>query len=181
MLHQPRSPTQHSALYTLWQSLLLELSWAIHCLVTSAKRILQKKACFYAQPTMIIPLYPDLSMQYKMNRKHNRRKEQSSICCGSLSSCLSFTSHSPPWKAGLDGNSYSLIPLWLPLSSKDIGWSPWSAAPQVQLTIVWWIQLSTFRKTTMLMLTDFVPEVHNLAFFFLHFLGCQNSKIVSWQ
>lgn len=38
-----------------------------------------RKEPVYRQPTMIIPLYPDLPVKYKMNRKHNGKKEQPSI------------------------------------------------------------------------------------------------------
>lgn len=118
------------------------------------------------------PTVPCPPCALKWNRKCSRKKEQSSICCGFLSSRFSFASHSSPWEAGLHGNWYSLILPWLPLSSKDIGESLLDLQHlKYNWQILWWIQRSKFSMTTMLMLTDFVPEVRNWAFFSIFFLS----------
>lgn len=153
MLHQPSSPRQHSALCTPWQS-LLELSWAIHCLVTSAKRSgdLTEKSLFLCTAHYDHPTAPWPPCAIKMNRKYNRRKEQSSICRGFHSSRFSFTFHSSPCQAGLDSNWNSLILPWLPLSSKDIGESLSTSSLQhlqhlkYNWQMVWWIQLSHWAR-----------------------------------
>lgn len=167
MLYQPRSLRQHSALCALQQPLFLELSWAIHCLVTSAKRSGDPTKSLFLCTTLVIPLYPVLPVH--SNEIENAVEKKS---CGFLSSRFSFASHSSPWEAGLHGNWYSLILPWLPLSSKDIGESLLDLQHlKYNWQILRWIQRSKFSMTTMLMLTDFVPEVRNWAFFSIFFLS----------
>lgn len=95
-----------------------------------------------------------------------KKKKQSPTCYYFLPSCFSFTSHSSPWEAGLDGNLPSLILPWLPLSSEDTGESLLDLSHiKCYWQIAWWIQLSKFSVATMPMLMDFTPEVHHLALF----------------
>lgn len=153
------SPGAPPELFTAW--------W----LLQKGVGVLQTRACFSAQLSLLQPVLPVQWIMQKLNKRKKYSLQLATIY-PFLSSCFSFTFHSSPCEADLVGNLSSLILPWLPLSSEDTGDSLLDLSHlKCYWQIAWWIQLSKFSVATKPVLMDFIPEVNNLALFSFFFFS----------